>query len=196
MWVLLLLLAWIHSWYLLHLIGYDNMWCTNSNSLDREVWLSALNLGIMIRDELLNDLIWGILELFIGLRDSFLYLLQAIHSNVLVSVRLENFSRNFTSLKSLSVDEMTVFSSSATLRTMVVATRNCSKVAGLDQLIHVYNRLLRRHLIDLDHLSFTLLVDFLVLIDCFCRQVDKHVGWLLSSFHKKTAYALLLIYRN
>ena len=73
--VLLLLLAWVHSWYLLHLIGYDNMRCANSNSLDGEIWLSTLNLGIMVRYKLLDDLVWGILELFIGFGDGLLYLL-------------------------------------------------------------------------------------------------------------------------
>ncbi len=195
-WILLLLLAWVHPWYLLHLIGYDNMRCANSNSLDREIWLSTLYLGIMVRYKLLDDLIWGILELFIGFGDGLLNFLQAIHSNVLISIRLEYFSRNFSPFEPLSVNEMTVFASSATLRTMVIATGNCSKVARLDQLVHVHNRLLIGHLVDLHHLCFTLLVDLLVLVDCFCCQVDQHIGRLLFSFQKKTAYALLLIYKN
>ena len=160
------------------------MRCTNSTGLDGEVWLSTLYFGIMVCYELLDDLVWGILQLFIGFGDGLLNLLQAIHSNVLISVRLEYFSRNFSAFKSLSMNEMTVFAARATLRTMVIATGNCSKVARLDQLIHVHDSLLSSHLIDLNHLGFALFVNLLVLIDCFCCQVDKHIGRLLSSFHK------------
>jgi hypothetical protein len=164
MWVLL---PRIHSWHLLHAVWYGKMRCADSNALHREIRLCALNLGIVVSNELLDYLVWGILKLFISLGDNLLNLLETIHSNVLVSVRLEDLSSNLTAFESLSMDKVTVFASSATLRSMVIPTGHGSKIAWLYQLVHVNHSLLSCHLIYLCHLSFSFLIDFLVLIDGF-----------------------------
>ena len=91
----------------------------------------------MIDDKLLDDLVAGILKFLVGFRTHFLNLLQVVHSDVLIAIRLENFTRNFSSFKALRVDEVAEFASCATIRSVVVATGNCAEIARLDDLVHV-----------------------------------------------------------
>ena len=133
--------------------GKRQMRSAYAYSLCWEVWLSALDLSVVIGDELLDDLVWSILQLFISFGYDLLNLLQAVHSNVLISVGLEDFTGDFSTFEALSVDKVTVFSSCATLRTMVVATGHSTEIAWLDHHIHVHSSLLDCHLVDLSHLS-------------------------------------------
>lgn len=139
----------------------------NANSLYGEVGLCTLDLSVVVGDELLNDLVWSILQLFISFRYDLLNLLQAIHTNVLISVGLEDLTSNFSTFKALSVDKVTVLSSCAALGTMVVAAGHRTEVAWLDHHVHVHSCLLDCHLIDLSYLSSFLLIDFFVLVDGF-----------------------------
>ena len=173
--------------------GQRHMRSANAYSLYWEVGLSALDLSVVISDELLDDLVWSILQLFISFGYDLLNLLQAVHANVLISVGLENFTGDFSTFKALSVDKVTVFSSCAALRTMIVAAGHCTEVAWLNHHIHAHSSLLDCHLVDLSHLSPFLLIYFFVLIDGFVGQIDQHVWRLLSCFHEKTADSFLLV---
>lgn len=165
----------------------------NADSLYGEVGLGTLDLSVVVGDELLNDLVWSILQLFISFGYDLLNLLQAVHTNVLISVGLEDFSGNFATFKALSVDKVTVLSSCATLGTMVVAAGHSTEVAWLYHHVHVHSCLLDCHLVDLSYLSSFLLIDFFVLVYGFVSQVDQYVWRLFSCFHEKTADSFLLI---
>lgn len=79
---------------------------------------------------------------------------------------------------------------------MVVAAGNGAEITGLNDLVHVYHSLLCRNLVDLGHLSFSLLIDFFVLSDGLIGKLDQHIRWLARRLHKEAANTLLLFYKT
>ena len=167
-----------------------------SHLLNRELEVASLDLSVVAGNELLNHLNRGLLKIYVRFWNNFLDFLEVIHANVLVSVGLEDFTSDFTTLESLCVNEVAVLASGATIRSMEVAARDCPEVARLDDLVHACHSLLSRNLIELGHLLLSLFVHFFVLRDCLIGKLDENIGLLARSFHQEAADALLLFYRS
>ena len=153
-----------------------------------------MNFSIVILHELLDYLNRSILKFVKSLWLQLLDLLQVVHSNVLVAVGLENFTRNFSPFISLGMDEVTVLTACASIWAMVVSAGNCAEVAWLNHLIHTDNGLLRSELVYLSHLCLSLLIDLLKLIDVFLSQSDQHVRLLAGCRLQDVANPLFLFY--
>ena len=139
----------------------------------------------MISNELLDDLIAGILQLFERLGHDLLDLLQEVHPNVLVAVRLEDVASNLTTFEALRMNEVAKLTTSASVRAVIVTTRDRAEVAWLDDLIHVDDGLLRRrNLIDLGHLGLPLFIGLLELRDGFVGKFDQYIRRLALSLHQ------------
>ena len=89
---------------------------------------------------------------------------------------------------------MAVFTTRASIWSMVISAGNCAEVAWLNHLIHSDNSLLRSKLVNLSHLCLSLLVDLLKLFDVFISQSDEHVRRLARCRLQKVANVLLLFY--
>ena len=158
-----------------------------------------MHLCVMIGDELLNDLVTGILELIKSLRHHFLDFLQIVHSNVLVAVGLKYVSSDLTPLEALGMDKMAKFTACASVWPMVVTAGDGAEVAWLDYLIHIYDGLLRRNLVNLSHLcylSLLFLIDLFVLCDGLIGELDQYIRWLTRRLHEQATNALLLFYKT
>jgi len=167
--------------------------CAHADVLKREGEVASLDFGVVTGYKLLDHLMGSILELFVGLGHHFLDLLEVVHADVLIAVGLEDFARNFATLEALGMDKVAKFAACAPVGAVVVSTGHRAEVARLDDLVHLIDGLLRRKLVNLSHVGFALLVDFLVLGNRFVCHVDKYAGWLTRGFHQQTADALVLL---
>ena len=150
----------------------------------------------MTRDKLLNYLQRSGFHVFICGWNDFLDLLKIVDSNVLVSVGLEHLSGNLFALKAVSMNEMTVLSTCAAVWTVVVSTGNCAKVRRLDQSVLGDSLLLSCHLLELGHLSFSVLVVLLVAIDRFVCKANKHLWSLAWRLFEQRHDTFSLLYRQ
>jgi len=82
------------------------------------------------------------LELFVGFGDYFLDLLEVIHADILVAVRLEDFTGDLAAFKALGVNEVAVFTPSAAIGSVEVAAGHGAEVARLDDRVHIDHGLL------------------------------------------------------
>lgn len=161
-----------------------------SQAYSSNLRIDPLDTGVVIGDELLDHVQTSVLEIFIGVGDNLLDFLQYVDSDVLVAVGLEDFSRNFFAFKAIGVNEVAKFTASAPVWPMVVAARNCSEVARLDQHVLINDDLL---LSKLRHLGFPLLVGFFELLDGVIGKANEHIRRLSCSLFKQDHYAFSLL---
>ena len=114
--------------------AYVNMWSPNADVLKcGELWIRPLDLCIVIGNELLYHMQVSILQVLVSAGSHFLNFLEVVDTDVLIAIVLEDFSSDFFAFVAICVDKMTVLTTGAPVGSVVVAARNCAKVAWLDQ---------------------------------------------------------------
>ena len=95
------------------------------------------------------------------------------------------------------MDEVTVFTTRAAIRSMVVAAGHRAEITRLNELILLKNSLLSHHLIQLSQLLHSsLLVLFLELHYLLIGKCDENLRRLTGRLLKQATNLLFLLYRH